>query len=583
MSDNNSPKKPAASAATNVDYQRSVSSADRRFKQYVEIASDWYWEIGADFQLIYVSENVETVTGYDAEEFLGQRAGTQIVKTDPEIIKKYRKILERQEPFSNFERPFTTKDGHLIYLESQGVPIFDEKRVFQGFRGVTREITERIVSDQALKEYSEMQTLLHKTAQAANEARTFESALQSALDDICRYLGWPVGFAYYVSEDDPPVQIPTKIWHLDNPEKYDGLRKFVDRTNISLVEAGNGRVAMQGGSLWSDQKISVEANDSLALPYILEAGLECGICTPVRIGSEVAATLTFFSSKFEPKKDNVLQAINQIGTQLGRVIERERAEKSVKGAMKTAEIANRTKSEFLANMSHELRSPLTAIIGYAEFMLDESFGPIGHDKYLEYIDSILRSGQHLHQIINDILDVSALEAGQLELLEEVENLKNIVDASLQIVRPRAANKKIELINIIDTSNDLSQTRLKIDPRRMKQVFVNVLANAVKFTPEKGVIKLGANLETDRSLNIFFQDSGIGMDEKGIHQAMAKFGQIDSSLARQEEGTGLGLPLSVGLVRAHGGELSIESALGEGTTVTVSLPQDRIVSTVSYSE
>lgn len=118
---------------------------------------------------------------------------------------------------------------------------------------------------------------------------------------------------------------------------------------------------------------------------------------------------------------------------------------------------------------------------------------------------------------------------------------------------------------------------------MKQVFVNVLANAVKFTPEKGVIKLGANLETDRSLNIFFQDSGIGMDEKGIHQAMAKFGQIDSSLARQEEGTGLGLPLSVGLVRAHGGELSIESALGEGTTVTVSLPQDRIVSTVSYSE
>ena len=550
--------------------------ADQRFKQYVEIASDWYWEIGADFNLIYVSENVETITGYDPGEFLGETAGSQIVASEEHILKTYREILERQEPFNNFERPFTTKDGRQIFLESRGVPIFDDNKVFTGYRGVTREITEQKKAEQALKEYSAMQALLHKTAQAANEAHTFETALQSALDDICHYLGWPVGFAYYVTDDDPQMQVPTNIWHLDNPEKYDELQAFVDSHKVSLAESGNGRVAMLGGSFWSDEKVTLETHKGLIVPYVLGAGLKCGICTPVRIGSEVVAMLTFLHSEFVPKNDRVLQAINQIGTQLGRVYEREKSVKTVQEAMESAKIANRTKSEFLANMSHELRSPLTAIIGYSEFMMDEAFGPLGHEKYRDYIESILRSGQHLHHIINDILDVSALEAGQLELHEEEEDLTNIVNDSLQIIRPRAADKKIDLINKISNQNTGGRLRLKIDARRMKQVLVNVLTNAVKFTAEKGSVTLGAEMGGDKSLNIIVQDNGIGMDEMGIQKALSKFGQIDSALARQEEGTGLGLPLSIGLIEAHGGVFSIDSVLGKGTKINIKLPHDRII-------
>lgn len=251
---------------------------------------------------------------------------------------------------------------------------------------------------------------------------------------------------------------------------------------------------------------------------------------------------------------------------------REKAEFHEKEAMNKAAIANRAKSELLANMSHELRTPLNAIIGFSESMKEETFGPVGSDKNREYLDDIYQSGQHLLGLINDILDVSTIEAGALELEEENVNITDVVEASVRLIRPRADNGQMSITSTIDPEIPL----IYADARRVKQVFLNLLSNAVKFTPESGEVTVSAQLNDDGSLAVAVADNGIGMDEEEVTKALSTFGQVDSGLDRKHEGTGLGLPLTKGLMELHGGTLEIESEKGYGSLVMVTFPKERVV-------
>ncbi len=240
-----------------------------------------------------------------------------------------------------------------------------------------------------------------------------------------------------------------------------------------------------------------------------------------------------------------------------------------------AQVANRAKSDLMANMSHELRTPLNAIIGFSGTMQEETFGPIGNDKYREYLDDIHHSGQHLLGLINDILDVSAVEAGALELHEETIHLSNTIDASIRIIRPRADDGKVTVTSSV--SSDMPQ--IVADERRIKQIFLNLLSNAVKFTPEGGEVSVSSWLTDDHALAIVVADTGMGMDEGELEKALSKFGQVDSGLDRKHEGTGLGLPLTIGLMECHGGTLEVKSAKGHGTQVTVIFPKERVADNV----
>jgi len=238
-------------------------------------------------------------------------------------------------------------------------------------------------------------------------------------------------------------------------------------------------------------------------------------------------------------------------------------------AKEEAELASRSKSEFLANMSHELRTPLNAIIGFSQVMAEEVMGPMGSPRYTGYARDICASAQHLLGIISDILDVSKLEAGKVELDEEEAEIPQIVRDVMQLVAERARALDIA----IDTDIAPRLPRYRVDSLKLKQVLLNLITNAIKFSHPGGHVELSARLAKN-GLEIVVSDHGIGMDKMEIETAVTRFGQVASTWSRRHAGTGLGLPLAIGLVELHGGRLTIESVKDAGTTVRVFLPAER---------
>ena len=248
-------------------------------------------------------------------------------------------------------------------------------------------------------------------------------------------------------------------------------------------------------------------------------------------------------------------------------------EKSVSlvGAKEQAELANRAKSEFLANMSHELRTPLNAIIGFSEIMKDELSGPVNNPYYKEYVRDIYVSANHLLEVINDILDVSKVEAGKIELQETVVDLDNAIQSAMRLVIERAGEADVK----IEFSPPPDLPRLYADARRVKQMLLNLLSNAVKFTPAGGRVTIETKTASD-GITISVADTGIGIAEDKIAMVFTPFAQVDGSLKRKYEGTGLGLSLTKGLIEIHGGSIALESAPGQGTTVSLWFPRQRII-------
>jgi len=244
-----------------------------------------------------------------------------------------------------------------------------------------------------------------------------------------------------------------------------------------------------------------------------------------------------------------------------------RSERLERQARETAERADRAKSSFLATMSHELRTPLNAVIGFSQIIEQGMFGP-QPARYREYATLIRRSGEHLLTIINDILDIAKLQSGKTELRLESSALAPIIDEAVRLVAPRAETAGLTLVQ--DIAPGLPAVR--VDLTRIRQVLLNLLSNAIKFTPAGGTVTVTARA-WEGAVEIAVSDTGIGMSEADIPKALEPFGQISNAMTRAHEGTGLGLPLSKSLVELHGGQFSIVSTPGAGTTVTVTLPAE----------
>jgi len=250
---------------------------------------------------------------------------------------------------------------------------------------------------------------------------------------------------------------------------------------------------------------------------------------------------------------------------------RQQAAAAQQAAMDELIAANRSKSEFLAIMSHELHTPLNAIIGFSEVLQGQLFGPLGSEKYEAYVKDILSSGRHLLALIDDILDVSRVEAGQYKLEEGSVSLSSVIDKTVGLLRPSSDARSIQ----IDMNIAEELPRIIGDTRILKQIITNVISNAIKFSEDGGRVNISVVAVDDGGIELAVSDNGIGIPESELGRVTEAFFQVDSGLARMHEGSGLGLYLVKKFTELHDGVLDIVSELGEGTTLTVRFPAKRV--------
>ena len=251
-----------------------------------------------------------------------------------------------------------------------------------------------------------------------------------------------------------------------------------------------------------------------------------------------------------------------------------RTEEELRNAKRAAETANAHKSDFLARVSHEIRTPLNAIIGFSDMMAGERFGPIGHSRYVEYANDIGRSGRHVLDIVNDLLDISKIEAGEMELDFTSVGLNEAIAEAVSLVQPQANSQRV----IIRTALSQSVPNVVADLRSIKQIALNILSNAIRFTPSGGQIVVSTAYEANGSVVMRIRDTGAGMTRTELEQAMKPFRQVSASARNRGDGTGLGLPLTKAMADANRAVFSIQSAPNEGTLVEITFPSQRVLAT-----
>jgi signal transduction histidine kinase len=350
------------------------------------------------------------------------------------------------------------------------------------------------------------------------------------------------------------------------------LKRGDTRSNIygsllfTLAICGMHFTAMAAVTYWPDS--TVQVSGAIMDPPLLAISVAAVAALIVALGLIGALVDHHLASRASKEAERLRVYVAELEATKHQL---EQASHNLHQALNEAAAANKAKSDFMAAMSHELRTPLNAVIGFSEMLGGEIYGPLGHARYKEYVEDIRTSGVHLLALINDLLDLSRLDAGQLELLEEDVDLAEVVAEALKIVRPRAQNANIRLFEAIEAP----ELAVRGDRRRIRQVVINLLANAVKFTPEKGTVRVTIRRQGDEAA-IVVTDTGIGIAKEDIPRAFERFHQIDSSRSRKYDGAGLGLPLSKELMELHEGRLEMESTLQVGTTVTMLFPHARVV-------
>ncbi len=611
--------------------------------------------------------------------------------------KKKRKIVE----FPSEGRIFAlavTPVPERPYLNVYGRDITAEKQAKQELIEANEHLEERV------RERTASVHLLQNIVIAANESASVEEALQRCLVEVCTYTGWPAGHAFLLAADGSGEMVASNIWHLRDPRRFKALRRATEGIRFKSGVGLPGRVLKSGAPVWIED-VTKDKNFP-RVKLVTDLGVKAAMAYPVKLGDEVIAVLEFFSIEATTPTEETLEIMTHIGTQVGSVAERKRAEAALResearaaqahrrlddaiesitegfalfdaddrlvlcndryrdllypgmqdvvtpgkpfeeilrnaidkdlihdaegdvdgwvaarlerhrnpagphtqqrssgfwvqvnerktgdgGTVATyADItelklreeelaeahdkameASRAKSEFLANMSHELRTPLNATIGYAELMLEEA-EDMGHDMYIPDLKKIQSAGRHLLSLINDILDLSKIEAGKIDLYFETFDVRQMVDEVAGTVMPLTAKNNNTLV--VTCAEDIGD--MHSDMTRIRQILFNLLSNASKFT-ENGNITLEAKREFANGrddIRISVADQGIGMTPEQVDKVFDVFTQADSSTTRHYGGTGLGLAITKTFCEMLHGEIHCTSEPGKGSTFAVRLPAD----------
>lgn len=540
------------------DANAEISRREERFRALVENAFDAILVTDGDSIINYASPSVRTI-GYSPQDMIGRSALSFL--QDPEVDRVVQSLNARGAvALAGENLEFHTKrtNGKLHWYEASVTDLRHDPNV-SGYVLNLRDITERkrgqmeLMSQfrvlEALAADASLEEVMMLVAKSAEEANPSASVAVYLTDEerrltVCASPSFPSSFREAVES----------FWEAN---KNGAFGKAISGTTQRLVITD--LLAEENGQEVKDfaQAYGVRA---FWLQNILSANDKGGI-------GAIGVYLK------DPRGPSAWESAYLLGTaRLASIaINRRLAEQELREAMRTAEMANRAKTKFLANMSHELRTPLNAIIGFSEIMRDELFGPMSSPRYTDYAKDINDSGAHLLNVIDDILDISKIEAGRYPLEEQDMDLAEVMRWSIEIVRPRTTEKE----QTVRLSTEADLPLVHADVRAIRQIMLNLLSNAAKFTPHHGRIDIAARIAPDGELELSVSDTGIGIPADKLGEVLEPFGQVDDTSARQNGGTGLGLSITKALVELHDGTFRIDSILGQGTTATLILPVSRL--------
>ncbi len=449
-------------------------------------------------------------------------------------------------------RPFSEK--HIKLLEtfaSQAVIAIENVRLFQELQARTSELGRSVGELKALGE----------VGQAVSSTLDLQTVLSTIVGHAVQLSGTSSGVIY--EYDDSAQEFHLRASHRMEHELVEVIRAAPIRQGEGATgRATTTRTPVQVVNLLEERELGA----TRLRPIAARLGYRSVLAVPLLREERIMGALTVWrkeAGSFSPEVVNLLQTF---ATQSALAIQNARLFREIEDKSRQIEAANRHKSEFLANMSHELRTPLNAIIGFSEVLSERLFGEL-NEKQSEYTDDILSSGRHLLSLINEILDLSKVEAGRMELELATFDLPLAIDNARTFVRERATKHGIKL----DVTVDERLGDFTGDERKIKQVLLNLLSNAVKFTPEGGRIGIEAK-QAEGSVEISVSDTGIGIAPDDQPKIFEEFRQIGSDYAQKVEGTGLGLTLAKKFVELHGGKIWVTSELGKGSTFSFSLPE-----------
>ncbi|HEX6121209.1 MAG TPA: ATP-binding protein, partial [Dongiaceae bacterium] len=500
----------------------------------------WTYDPVASGGSLAFSGDAEEILGAPAEALDSAASSPLIAMAHPEdrdrILAEWRTFVASPEASWTFEYRLCRADGEIRDVSVSAEKVVTDRGPLGQVIGVVQDITDRKRSERAMARNETLLRHAHRLSRVGYwvwEPRDLEQSPDRGWLHVSTELGDILGVK--------PEEVPL--------EETDLVRKFAHPGDLAQAMAGVEDFVKRAADRYSVQFRAVLADRSIA-------------------------HLHMEAERLRDPQGRILYAIGVVQD----VTEQREREIELLTAKRTAEIASRTKTQFLANMSHELRTPLNAVIGFSQLIRDQAFGQIA-ERYVNYAGDINSSGKLLLALINDILDMSRIEAGQHKLMEEVISVDSAISDCVRMVTSKAADGGVRLI--VENKGPLPAVRA--DERALKQVLLNILSNAVKFTPQGGSVTVAGEAMAGGTLDIRISDSGIGIAEEVIKDLFLPFRQADASISRRFGGSGLGLAISKKLMELHGGEIAVESHPGRGTRVTLRLPPERVVEVANSTE
>jgi len=488
----------------------------------VEDAGVGIYETSLDGSYVYVNALLAKQLGYDsAEAFLEDSRHSSEFHADPEAQNNIRGAIDSGEQITTYTHQVIRRDGSTFWVREQSSPVRDQDGNITGYVGTVTDIDELVRTQQSLAEAEESYRRIFE--------RATEGIYRSSLDG--RQLRANPALNHlngYETEEEHlnAVKDIAKEWYVD-PERRDEFKRILNEQG--RVEAFESEIYCHG----SRDRIWISENAYLV-------------------------------------RDEAGDPLFYEGT-VRDITANKQAENRIRAALEQAEEASRAKTEFLAQMSHELRTPLNAIIGFSEMITTEIFGKLNEPKYLEYATDIKNSSEHLLSIINDILDLSKIEAGKVEVEPTVFSIDQVLGECVKIFNSQHHDTQHK----IQVEISPETPTLYADKRIFRQIMINLLSNADKYTTPGGCISVKTSRADDDAIILTVNDNGLGIAADDLKRVLEPFGQSRDHVEIAHDGTGLGLPISKELMELQGGHLDIQSELGKGTTVTLTFPTVKV--------